>query len=172
MTKPPRLFLIFDLEGRCATSDQFPKPDQQRSVFLGRRLPRFSRSLGLTTSCMSGSRLENQIRLFRESELGSIASALVGFLIGNIWEMRPCAKSIRGQRDRSRSDLGWESNERILSKKLLNMLSSSDEGQSAPSAERSGLPEMETIRTDPPGHATHPAFPCFQRDLLRAHNLP
>ena len=42
---------------------------------------------------MSGSRLENQIRLFRESELGSIASALVGFLIGNIWEMRPCAKS-------------------------------------------------------------------------------
>ena len=42
---------------------------------------------------MSGSRLENQIRLFRESELGSVASALVGFLIGNIWEMRPCAKS-------------------------------------------------------------------------------
>src|SRR5258708_2462929 len=86
MTKPPRLFLIFDLEGRCATSDQFPKPDQQRSVFLGRRLTRFRRSLGLTTSCMSGSRLENQIRLFRNSELGSIASALIGFLIGNIWE--------------------------------------------------------------------------------------
>jgi hypothetical protein len=36
---------------------------------------------------MSGSRLENQIRLFRESELGSIASALVDFLIENIWEM-------------------------------------------------------------------------------------
>src|SRR6266403_1212268 len=130
MTKPPRLFLIFDLEGRCATSDQFPKPRSITVGFLGRRLTRFRRSLGLTTSCMSGSRLENQIRLFRNSELGSIASALIGFLIGNIWEMRPCAKSIRGQRDRSRSDLGWQSNERILIKKLLNMLSSSDEGQS------------------------------------------
>src|SRR6266852_1053208 len=129
MTKPPRLFSIFDLEDRCATSDSFPSPINN-GRFLGRRLTRFSRSLGLTTSCMSGSRLENQIRLFRESELGSIASALVGFLIGNIWEMRPCAKSIRGQRDRSRSDLGWQSNERILIKKLLNMLSSSDEGQS------------------------------------------
>src|SRR6266403_6420088 len=32
MTKPPRLFLIFDLEGRCATSDQFPKP---RSITVG-----------------------------------------------------------------------------------------------------------------------------------------
>jgi len=76
---------------RPATS--FPSPINNGRFFLGRRLTRFSRSLGLTASCMSGSRLENQIRLFRESELGSIASALVGFLIGNIWEMRPCAKS-------------------------------------------------------------------------------
>src|SRR5258705_217216 len=51
------------------------------------------------------------------------------------------------------------------------MLSSSDEGQSAQSAERSGLPEMETIRSEPPGHGAHLAFACFQRDLLREHNV-
>jgi len=42
---------------------------------------------------MSGSRLENQIRLFRESELGSIASALVGFLIGNVWKCAPAQRA-------------------------------------------------------------------------------
>jgi hypothetical protein len=43
--------------------------------------------------------------------------------------------------------------------------------RSAPSAERSGLPEMETIRSEPPGHGAHYAFACFQRDLLREHNV-
>src|SRR5258708_8035622 len=43
--------------------------------------------------------------------------------------------------------------------------------RSAPSAERSGLPEMETIRSEPPGHGAHLAFACFQRDLLREHNV-
>jgi hypothetical protein len=41
----------------------------------------------------------------------------------------------------------------------------------ARSAERSGLPEMETVRSEPPGYGAHLAFVCFQRDLLGEHNV-
>ena len=33
------------------------------------------------------------------------------------------------------------------------------------------MPEMETIRSEPPGHGPHLALACFQRDLLREHNV-
>jgi hypothetical protein len=44
-------------------------------------------------------------------------------------------------------------------------------GRYAPSAERSGLPEMETVRSEPPGHGAHLAFVCFQCDFLGQHNV-
>lgn len=40
-----------------------------------------------------------------------------------------------------------------------------------PSAERSGLPEMETARSELPGYSEHLGFACFQRYLLGQHDI-
>jgi hypothetical protein len=43
--------------------------------------------------------------------------------------------------------------------------------QFAPSAERSGLPEMERVGSEFPGHGVHVALACFKRNLLGEHDV-
>src|SRR5215475_1733832 len=44
-------------------------------------------------------------------------------------------------------------------------------GRDTPSAERSGLPKMVTLGSEPPGQDAHLVFACFQCDLLGKHHV-